>query len=199
MAEIKNVSAVVLAAGLSQRMGSPKFALQIGTETFAELLLKQYLEFDCSEIVLVINSKDEPLFKSSGITNPALKLCINPNPELGRALSLHLGLQHISIGHHCFMSNVDNPFAPIELLEKLFKTVLPDAYTVPSCPKGKGHPILLGSQVADALRIRKPESDNIKIILKEFKQTIVNHCSEDILININNENDLSALKYRLKQ
>ncbi|HKR94210.1 MAG TPA: NTP transferase domain-containing protein, partial [Candidatus Angelobacter sp.] len=57
------VSAIVLAAGMSQRMGTPKQLLRLGGETILEHTLKNLRASAVSEIILVLGFAAESIEK----------------------------------------------------------------------------------------------------------------------------------------
>jgi molybdenum cofactor cytidylyltransferase len=84
------VSPVVLAAGISLRMGSPKQLLRIGGETILERTLKSVRASNVSEIVLVLGHAAESEEKE--ISTERLKIVRNLDYEQGMGTSLRTGL-----------------------------------------------------------------------------------------------------------
>ena len=55
----KNTSAIILAAGKSERMGYPKFMLRCADgQTFLQKLVSGFLLFGCRQVVVVLNEHE---------------------------------------------------------------------------------------------------------------------------------------------
>ena len=92
---MQSTGVIILAAGMSERMGSDKLCLKLPSgETFLSYLLSAYQRFGCTPCIVVVNQKTQPhalrIIKSASV--PAT-VVVNPNPEAGRFLSLQMGLQ----------------------------------------------------------------------------------------------------------
>src|SRR6478735_3760690 len=75
------VAAVVLAAGMSRRMGTPKQLLRIGGETILERTLKNVRASNVSEIVLVLGYAAESV--KTEVSTEGLKVVHNADYEQG--------------------------------------------------------------------------------------------------------------------
>jgi molybdenum cofactor cytidylyltransferase len=187
----QNTNALILAAGLSTRMGKPKHALKLSNgSTFLESLVRQYLDFGCDKIVVVLNpvglqsGEDSVFLKHRGVS-----FVENPMPEQGRFLSIKLGLKILGYDLPVFMQNVDNPFAAKRVLEKLKKHISDFDFVKPVYEGKGGHPVLLGPKTISA-SLKQPSTDlNFKNFLESFIGTKVEVDDENILININTPED----------
>ena len=175
------VSVIIPAAGNSVRMGTDKaFLLHPDGLTFSRFLVNCYNSFGASPIVVVVNTKmDQSLLNC----NDAVCV-VNHNISRGRAWSIRLGLQQVPAEHFCFIQNIDNPFAEHALLESLLSQSEKDCYIVPVFNGKGGHPVLIGSDIADFMR-RQDTINNIRDILKSYKRTEVPVKDDRILWNIN--------------
>ncbi len=161
----ENPSVVILAAGMSTRMGAPKPLLFFDNQnTFIEKIVETYLAFGCSKIVVVVNSKtEEPIKRVLLPEHSGVIIVCNEKPEAERYLSLKIGLSQIG-NSDCFMHNADNPFVKIDTLKKLLEFHCTNHYTIPVFKGKKGHPVLLSEHICSALR----KEDNIDIKINEF-------------------------------
>ncbi len=91
------VDALVLAAGLSTRMGSDKMALKIYGETILSRVLIQAFQSRLNTIVAVTRRPltDDELRGESQFDHSRLINMINDSPELGMSYSIRLGLSEI--------------------------------------------------------------------------------------------------------
>ena len=88
------VDALVLAAGLSTRMGCDKMALKISGETILSRVISQALRSRLNTIVAVTRHplKDDELSGKYQFCYSRLVNVINDSPELGMSYSISLGL-----------------------------------------------------------------------------------------------------------
>ncbi|MCK9220618.1 MAG: NTP transferase domain-containing protein [Bacteroidales bacterium] len=185
MLEHKSISALILAAGNSMRMGRDKASLPYGNGlTFAGQLISTYAQSGCSPITIVMNERSRLTIPSSG----EVQLVVNKHVEKGRSWSIWLGLQKTPEGHSCYIQNVDNPYTDSALLLLLYKALSPKRYIVPMCDGKGGHPILLGCEIVDKLRKNSNIPDLRKALL-EFERFEVFFPDKRILLNLNTPDD----------
>lgn len=186
----KDCSVVILAAGKSSRMGKPKFTLMLDNDnTFLEQIIKQYWEFGCTNIIVVLNSEGAEIIKKNPKnTLTKTQFVLNSHPEYGRYYSIKTGLI-IAKNNYVFIHNVDNPNANKEVLQKLYKN-RGTAEVIKPVTGGKGgHPVLISKQVIDFILQQKENNINFKDILKLFTSREVVMADESILININTNDE----------
>jgi CTP:molybdopterin cytidylyltransferase MocA len=184
------IAAIILAAGSSNRMGTPKALLRHASGTsFARYLLNCFGLYGCSPVILVVAAGNDfpELHMGSHI------LVVNQNPEKGRSHSIHLGIQYIPPGFACFIHNVDNPFLSPELLDELVSRFAPGQYTVPVFQGRGGHPVLLGRCIVDVLKKSDPSVD-FRETLNDFARVEAPFNSGQILININTQQDFTQYR-----
>jgi len=174
------ISALILAAGNSERMGRDKASLPFGNGlTFAAQLITSYSQTGCCPVTMVVNERfDTTLFDPARV-----RFILNNQVERGRSFSIWLGLQNTPAGHSCFIQNVDNPFADDGLLKEMRNVIMPDSYVVPVFGGSGGHPVLLRSRVADELR-KKDDIPILRDALQEFVRFEVPAPDDRIHLNI---------------
>jgi len=186
------VSAVIPAAGLSQRMGSSKAILSTEKKlTFAGHLVEVFAAFGCKPVIMVVNEEFNP---ATCPTGDAI-IVLNRRLDKERSWSILLGLKRVPDYHACFIQNVDNPFLEIELLNVLAGAVARNSHVMPIYQGRGGHPLLLGNEVVDYLRDLDDLAD-FKQALKAFPGYKVPYHDERILLNINTPADYRAFRER---
>jgi molybdenum cofactor cytidylyltransferase len=176
---------VILASGLSERMGEPKALLKWDTTTtFLEKIINEYLKASCSRIICLINKKAEPFFQKSKIQSE-VKFINNEYPEWGRFYAIKIALQQAQANNFCFIQNVDNPFVTVEIIEKLFSTRSSDAWCSPVYMGKGGHPVLLPQLIVQKISQIKDNNYTLLDILKPLKRINVEIDNDLILRNIN--------------
>ncbi|MGD9160241.1 MAG: selenium cofactor biosynthesis protein YqeC [Desulfobacteraceae bacterium] len=114
------VSAVILAAGGSSRMGRPKQELEIGGKTLANIVIKNVLASVADEIILV-TQPGLPLVDKD--IYPDIKRVVNENWKTGQSSSMKAGLEaadHESNAAMFFMA--DQPMVNAGIINRLIMT-----------------------------------------------------------------------------
>lgn len=136
------LSSLVLLAGDSRRMGRPKQHVELGRQTFLNLIISKLLlnrQF-LDNLVFVGQSGDE-----TGQQQVAAVGGIwvnNPNPENGPLSSIRLALACIPPDSAIMLWPVDHPMVAASTVTELMQTwqQTPDKITVPSDGQKRGHP-----------------------------------------------------------
>ncbi len=195
---MKKASAIILAAGLSTRMGQHKFMLKLPNgKTFLDEIIGQFCEFGCAEIIVVLNKDGVSVLNSSEINLPEnARVVENSHPEWERFYSLQCGLNSLSEQYPVFVHNVDNPFVNPEVLEKLFTHLNDFDYAKPVYNGKGGHPILLSEKIQSTIRNEDLYGVTIKEYLRGCKTKKVAIDDNRILVNVNSKKDFKAVKSR---
>ena len=187
----KNLPVIVLAGGNSDRMNIPKMFLPFNSKkTFIEKIVKEYVDFNCREIIMVLNKKflDIPIIKKL-IKSYDINLILNEHQELGKFYSLSLGIGILSNQSYCFIQNVDNPFISISLLKKMYSKRKIDSYVIPVSKEKAGHPVLIGKTIIERLKAEKSLNANLRDILHEYNRVPITVTDSKVLANINSVED----------
>jgi len=119
------VSAVILAAGASTRMGRPKLALLVGGVPMIRRAAEAALASRCSEVVVVLGSHAEvyrPLL--DGLT---LRLIENPDPQEGMGSSIRVGVEAVAPeAQGLVLLLADQPFVTAGVIDRLIETAATD-------------------------------------------------------------------------
>ena len=114
------VSAVVLAAGMSRRMGTPKQLLRIDGERILERTLKSVRASAVDEIVLVLGYAADRVEKE--ISTDRVKIVHNQDYQQGMGTSLRAGLAAVDAGASAALIVLaDQPFVRPETLNQLIE------------------------------------------------------------------------------
>jgi molybdenum cofactor cytidylyltransferase len=185
--QYKETSLLILAAGNSSRMGSPKFMLSFDKEfTFLEKIIEGYKKFGCNEIVVVLNPKGADILeKNKSKIIDFVKVAINPHPEKERILSIQIGLRALKMIEKVYIHPVDNPFVDQSVLQLLFENSNSGDYLVPFYQGKGGHPILILNKIAKALISTSDTNQNFRSFLKNFNVSFIPVNQSLVLSNIN--------------
>jgi molybdenum cofactor cytidylyltransferase len=152
------ISAILLAAGESRRMGRPKQLLAWQGRTLLQHALESVIDSDAGEIVLVLGHEADLIRKSL----PALpiKIVINPDYIQGMASSLRQGLLAMDPESEAFLVLLaDQPAIGPEIINtliRLFRQADPKRGIVRPAYRGRqGHPVLISVRyLQEALQLQ---------------------------------------------
>ena len=147
------LSAIVLAAGASSRMGQPKALLPIGTagEPFVRQIVETLVRAGLSSVVVV--TREELRGALEALRLPAA-IVVNPDPGRGQLSSLRAGLDHLGGVDAAMVTLVDLP-----LVKDATVRALVEAWQATAAPMVRprygvrhGHPVIFGAEALEQLR-----------------------------------------------
>lgn len=143
------IAGVILAAGASSRMGSPKALLDYRGETFVGRLVR-VLSPVCDPVIVVLGYHAE---KIRPAIDPRAIAVINPEPERGQLSSLQTALAELPEGSEGFMFvPVDCPAAEPATVARVAEVFRGrDAafhFVVPQYRGKHGHPVCASREIA---------------------------------------------------
>lgn len=89
----KSISALILAAGSSSRMGSPKALLEWKHKNLADFIYASLIEIGIEDVTLITGKHHHEILKSVSI--PRNNICFNPQWETGMGSSIKRGVNHL--------------------------------------------------------------------------------------------------------
>jgi molybdenum cofactor cytidylyltransferase len=137
------VSAILLGAGESKRMGKNKLLLPWGKKTIFEHCLETLLRSEVEEVIVVINDRLKAFIHP--IHTKKVKVIINPHYKRGMSTSIRRGVQAIASGSEGILIALgDQPFIKTRTINAMIKafTQGKDAILVPSFRGKRGHPVI---------------------------------------------------------
>jgi len=152
------ISAIVLAAGESRRMGRPKQLLEWRGKTLLRHTLDNLLRSDVDEIILMLGHKAEKIKK--GLEGLDIKIILNPDYRLGMSSSLKRGLRAMDPASEAFIILLaDQPGIGPQLVNRViqeFRQADPKRGIVRPVYRGRpGHPVLIGIRyLEEALQLQ---------------------------------------------
>jgi molybdenum cofactor cytidylyltransferase len=138
------IAGIILSAGASSRMGTPKAMLPLNGETFLDRLIRLFSEAAIPPIVVLGHQAVEI---QSGIQRGSEgRFVVNPDPGRGMLSSLQCGLEAVPQEAEAVMfMPVDHPNLERSTLEKLIGHFNAERapVTVPTFQGEHGHPVLI--------------------------------------------------------
>jgi len=139
---------VILAAGMSSRMGSIKQLLPLGGRTLIENVLENLRESQVDEIVLVLGFSADMIREK--IPLDGVKVIINEAYREGMGTSLRTGIAHVSPeASAALVVLADQPFVQpgtIDQLIRVYREQKPQI-VIPVYQGFRGNPVLLDRSV----------------------------------------------------
>ena len=121
------IAGLILAAGSSTRMGSPKQLLDVGNRSLLEHVLKEALKSDLDLVVLVLGYKAREIRKGLEVDpkNNRIKIVENPGWNQGISSSIKAGLAEIQEKYdHCMIILGDMPCISAKAVNQLLHEYL---------------------------------------------------------------------------
>ncbi len=153
---------LMLAAGLSSRMGQWKMLLPWGEGTVLDSALRNALGF-CDRVILVTGHRGEELHARYA-DDARILLCHNDNYASGMFSSVRCGAGELAPGPF-FMVPGDMPMIPAPVYAALWQQHSDECCLVPEYEGGFGHPVLLPADMRRAI-LAAADDDNLKRLIQ---------------------------------
>jgi molybdenum cofactor cytidylyltransferase len=146
-AKIPLVSAVLLAAGKSERMGQNKLLLPFGGRTVIQRTLDSLIASRAGEVIVVLGSKAQEINASIGGRRALVVL--NPNFAKGMSTSLIKGLGMVnSQARFIIVALGDQPLITPRVYNQLIEAAQNSGkgIIIPTCKGERGNPIVISTR-----------------------------------------------------
>jgi molybdenum cofactor cytidylyltransferase len=181
------IAGLILAAGESSRMGTPKATLTYRGMTFLELIVRTLREGGFERIVVVLGHQAEDIQRQAEI-EPA-QVVINPDYRSGQTSSLQVGLRALMEDEleAILLCLVDHPAVSEETVRRTVAAFRQCGapVVIPAYYGRWGHPVLLSRQVFDELLALDCDAGADSVVRKYRPQTqIVEVEDEGVVIDV---------------
>ena len=185
-------AAIILAAGASERMGSPKALLQWRGSTLVEHAIDQARGAGVEQIVVVVG----PATRHVELNATTV---LNPVPETGRSASIRLGAETIDGAPAAILvQSVDQP-VEAEVLTALLQAVEDNAeVAVPSYRGRRGHPVCFAGQLLGELRQATEAEEGLRAVVRRHVVIEIPVESESITWNLNDPASYATARAKLE-
>lgn len=196
------LSAVILAAGLSSRMGDLKATMPLGTSTVLEQSLGLFRDCGIEDLVVVTGHRSE---ETGAIADRAgARVVHNPKFGTGMYSSIRIGVRHITKqSSGFFLLPVDIPLVrsgTLRLLIRSFKASTRIAY--PTFDGKRGHPPLIARDLIPTILKNGNQKGGLRSLLskvenKRPKQIVeINVPDANILFDMDTPEDYTSGLHR---
>lgn len=167
------LSGIILAAGESRRMGSPKALLPYEGHTFIERICDAFLAAGVDELIVVLGAREEKL-RPALPEDPVLRTVVNPDYKLGQLSSLTTGLSALSPESEAAVVNlVDHPLILAGTIRSLIASFRADPLPIiiASHNGKRGHPVLFSRHVYVEL-LTAPLDQGAKVVVRKDPERV---------------------------
>ncbi|MCD4691254.1 nucleotidyltransferase family protein [bacterium] len=193
------VSAVVLAAGQSRRMGRKKELLPVKGTPMVRLVVEKLLDSSrIDEVIVVLGEEADNVGTAlAGIIDERIELVGNRRYAQGMGTSLAQGVSACSWGTDAIViAHGDSPFFRTEDIDGLVEAHAKGAaIVVPTNGGRRGHPVLMDGSFRDEIEDLDGDAGARDIIEREVARVVeVELDDEGFLVDIDAPEDYEAVK-----
>ena len=166
------ISAVLTAAGLSSRMGSPKPLLPWQGKTLIESQIETLLESGASEVIVVLGHRADDV--APHVNGDTVCAVVNDQYRDGRTSSIRTGLEAVSLkAHDIVLMAVDQPRTP-QVVSRVIRDHL-QANALLTSPRyhGRGgHPLVFSASLLPELSQISEEKQGLREVFERHRSEI---------------------------
>jgi CTP:molybdopterin cytidylyltransferase MocA len=189
-------AAILLAAGASTRMGSPKALLPWAGSTLVASCAKALQGASAEQVVVVAGAELKTIRAEVPVE---VQVVHNPKVAAGRSSSIRLGAAALTDPRAILVQSVDQP-CPAAVIEALFAAVEQGAeIALPTYAGRRGHPICLAGRLLPELLHVTEQTQGLRAVVHGHPQTEVPVDTEQVLHNLNDPAAYQAALTRLNQ
>jgi molybdenum cofactor cytidylyltransferase len=190
------LAAVILAAGESSRMGSPKALLSYQGRPFVEHLLEitRHPKVSLRRVVLGANAEEiREQLKLDPVT-----LVVNENWREGQLSSIRAALRSLPAGltDGVLLCLVDHPLITAALVRELIERFYASgkAIVLPTYNGKRGHPVIFSSRLYEELLKAPPETGARSVVWAHADEVLeVPTVEEGVVLNLNDPKSLRGI------
>lgn len=191
------VSAILLAAGESNRMGKPKQLLSFGQSTIVESVIDNLLNSAVSETIVVLGYRGDEIQKI--VVGKPVKIAVSPDYQQGMSASIIAGLKHIHKKARAVLIALgDQPLVDSQTINSLIEAFIAHrrGIIIPVYQGRRGNPVIFSIRYKGELLNLKGDVGGREVIKRhpdDVLEVAVN--CEGVLLDIDTtENYTSMMK-----
>jgi molybdenum cofactor cytidylyltransferase len=169
------VTGILLLAGCSSRMGSPKPLLTFGDHSLISIILNQITRSALSRVIVVLGHQAKAIKKEIQKSEPPsnLKILINPEYKKGLSTSITTSLSQVGPQAAGIMFLLgDQPLLTLGVINKLIKVFLDTSgpIVVPLYGKRPGNPVIFRTSLIPELQKLSGDTGGRELVRKYWDQ-----------------------------
>lgn len=177
------ISAILLAAGESRRMGEFKQLLTVAGKTFVERCVETLLASQADEVIVVTGHRESDVRPI--LSNRPVRFVYNPDYKKGMSASVKCGIEAADAqSTAALIALVDQPLIEVEIVDQLIAVYRKDRplIVVPRYKGRNGHPVIMDMKLREEIL-----STDTSIGLKQVRDA---HAEEVVYIEVASESVL---------
>lgn len=163
------VAAIILSAGKSERMGSPKALLKYRGQSFLETILAAIASARLAPAIVVAGHHYDEISKSF----PNVQIAFNPNYNQGMSTSVQAGIRALPAGlDGVAVFLVDHPMVDRQTIEVLVARLAPGRIVVPVHDGRRGHPVIFAADLFGEVLALSPDQGLNTVVRRQRERVI---------------------------
>lgn len=165
------ISSIVLAAGMSTRMGAPKALLPWDGQPLLAYQVQQLREAGADEVIVVLGHDADEIHRA--IRRSDCRVMLNPRYQMGRAGSLRIGAKAVDRdAESIVIINVDQP-RPASFLHTLIEGRRPPVLITRPVFEGRhGHPIVVSGELRGELMEAEDDTQGLLAVVNRHRDQL---------------------------
>jgi len=196
------IAAIVLAAGVSSRMGRPKQTLPLSGVPMLERVLEIFRKSNVGRVVVVLGANEDEVRKHVKFADELV--VINPKFAEGMSSSLRFGLKHVGTEVDAVIIALgDQPFVLPTTIDKMVETYKQSGarIVIPTYQGARGNPVLFDKSVFPRIARIRGDMGAKTVVQKNAADVLeVEVPDRGVLVDIDTPSDLGRrMKVREKK
>lgn len=162
------ISAIVMASGLSRRMGENKLLLDFKGKKIYEHTLDMLEKSKIDEVILVSSYKE---ILEDG-EKRGFKTVYNDNNEVGKSASIKLGVKNCDKDSAMMFFVADQPLLTVETVDKLIDSFNGEKIAYPRTEKRRGAPVIFSNDYREGLLALDFDQGGMVLVNDENKNEV---------------------------
>ncbi|HVB98495.1 MAG TPA: nucleotidyltransferase family protein [Candidatus Dormibacteraeota bacterium] len=189
------VSAVILAAGSSTRMGQPKLLLPLGDEPIVRRTARQVCDAGYDDVLVVLGHEPERV--RAALDGLPVRFAMNPQYETGMGSSFRTAVEHLADSAAAMFALADQPFLTAQEYRAILDVYLQQAPAVVRVRYGDvtAPPHLFSRELFPELA--RLEGGARPVLERHRDRTVVIQFPPELLLDIDTPEDYERARERL--
>jgi molybdenum cofactor cytidylyltransferase len=200
---VNKIAGLLLAAGISTRMGTPKQLLRVGSQTLLGRALEQALRSDLDLVALVLGFREQEIKENlTGVLqHPKLRIVENKNYGGGISTSIIAGLSAVEEHFdHVMIILADMPHVSSSLINLLIRRYIESRLPLGAIltKNGRSHPVVIGRRFYGAVHHLRGDTGGRELFVKYADQVCLVEPEENYQdVDIDTQEDYLKFKKSL--
>jgi molybdenum cofactor cytidylyltransferase len=167
-------AAIVLAAGLSRRMGRPKLLLDLHGKPVIRHAVERVIASGLEPVLVVVGPEHEALRRA--LDGLAVRFVVNPTPEAGQASSVRAGIEAVPAeATAALIALGDQPALSLDVISQLRQAIGGPGKSIaaPRYADGLGNPVLFAAAVFPELLTLSGDRGARSVVEKDVARLVL--------------------------